>query len=569
MVKRRLNAILAVDVVGYSRLMAENEAKTLRDIAQMKSEVFDPAVKRHNGRIAKLMGDGALVVLPSACAAVEAALDVQRALAELPDCPRVRIGINLGDVVEDGADIYGDGVNLAARLEALAPPGGVCISTLVRECLQPELGAEFTDAGNHSFKNIPRPVGVFSWPSGAALAPGEGDDIPSGAASVALLPFDDLTRAPSRPDLPAGLDDDLIATLAALDDIYLVTSLPSGTDRPLSQIGRELGVDWILRGSVRTAGERLRAGVQLIECATDQTVWAQRFDGEGSDAFLFQDTIVEEIAATLQVIVADGEQALVWRSEAGDLQAYRLFLSGRARWKDYRRSASKRAQGLYQEALQINPIFPAALVGLARTHIEDASWGWSEDRLESLGEARRLLDKALEIDPDHALACAEVGHIKLAGKDFEDGLKWVMKATRIAPSLGDAYHICATLLNALGRFDEALRYSREATQRSPTAPDPYLAVMLDAYVGLHRWPDAVALARHIIARRPNWLMQRSALVISLEALELHQEARREVEEINARNPKFTAGRWRHLMYNPDRGDIPDLEAKLIAAGLQP
>mgnify|MGYP001811673274 CR=1 FL=1 len=138
LVMRRLNAILAVDVVGYSRLMSENEAKTLRDITRMKSDVFDPTVKRHGGRIAKLMGDGALVVLPSACAAVEAALDVQRALAEMPDCPRVRIGINLGDVIEDGTDIYGDGVNLAARLEAIAPPGGVCISALVRECLQPE-----------------------------------------------------------------------------------------------------------------------------------------------------------------------------------------------------------------------------------------------------------------------------------------------------------------------------------------------------------------------------------------------------------------------------------------------
>ena len=464
-------------------------------------------------------------------------------------------------------------MNLAARLEAIAPPGGVCISALVRECLQPELGAEFTDAGNQNFKNIPRPIGVFSWPSGAALAPGEGDDIPRGAASVGILPFDDLTRAPARPDLPAGLDDDLIATLAGLDDINLVMSLPRKTDRSLSQIGRELGVDWILRGSVRTAGERFRASVQLIECATGQTVWAQRFDHDDSDAsdvFLFQDTIVEEIAATLQVTIADGEQALIWRSEAGDPQAYKLFLAGRACWKDYRRSASRRAQGLYQEALQITPDFPAALVGLARTHLEDATWGWSEDRSESLREARRLLDKALEIDPDHALACAEFGHVMLAGKkDFEEGLEWAMKATRIAPSLGDAYFICATILSALGRFDESLRYSREATQRSPTAPDPYLAIMLDAYIGLQRWPDAVALARHIIVRRPNWLMQRCALAISLEALELHQEARREIDKINARNPKFTAGQWRRYSYNPDRPDMTELTDKLVSAGLQP
>jgi adenylate cyclase len=515
------------------------------------------------------MGDGALVVLPSASAAVEAAFDIQSAIADLSDCPRVRIGVNLGDIIEDGADIYGDGVNIAVRLETLAPPGGICISALVHECLQPELGTEFTEFGDQKFKNIPRPVGVFSWPTGATLAPGEGDDIPRGAASVALLQFNDLTRAPPRPDLSLGLDDDLIATLATLDDINLVTALRGEADRPLSQIGRELGVHYILRGSVRAANEQVRASVQLIECATDQTVWAQRFDGDNSNALKFQDAIVEEITATLQVIVADGEQALIWRSEYGDPQAYRFFLNGQAKWKDYRRSGSKRAQDLFQKALQVSPSFPAAMVGLARTHIEDATWGWSENRLESLREAQRLLDKALEIDPDHALACAEVGHVKLAESDFENGLKWAMKAARIAPSLGDAYHMCATILNALGRFDEALRYSREANQRSPTAPDPYLAVMLDAYIGLRRWPDAVALARHIVSRRPSWLMQRSALAISLEALELHEEARRQVEEIYARNPNFTASRWRQYMYNSDRTDMRDLVEKLVAAGLQP
>lgn len=261
---------------------------------------------------------------------------------------------------------------------------------------------------------------------------------------------------------------------------------------------------------------------------------------------------------------------MVWRAEAGDPQAYKFFLGGRASWKEYRRSAIGRARDLYQKALQINPSFPAVLVGLARTLIEDASWRWSEDHLESFGEARRLLDKALEIEPNHALACAEVGHLMMAEKtDLEDGLTWAMKATRIAPSLGDAYHVCATLLSCLGRLDEALRYSREENQRSSTVPDFHFVVMLDAYVGLHRWRDAVALARHIIARRPNWLMVRSALVICLEALELPQEARREAEETNARNPKFTAARWRRTMYDSDRADTLDLEKKLVAAGLQP
>ncbi len=564
---RRLTTIVAADVVGYSRLMHEDESGTLALLREHRAEVFDPEVERRGGRIVKLMGDGVLVEFASVVDAVEGAIEIQHKVVESRGPIQLRFGINLGDVIDDGADIYGDCVNVAARLEAMAPAGGICISALVRDCLAPDVGAKFADAGSHRFKNIGRPIGVFNWPSGAALTPGEEGEMPQRAATVAALPFDDLTADPGLQHLSGGLNEDLIAMLSSLDEIKLTSSpaVPEGVSP--SQIGRELGVDWILRGSVRAAGDKVRASVQLIECSADRTVWAHRFDGELTDPFAFQDTVVDEIVATLQVTVADGEQAMVWRAEAGDPKAYQYFLGGRASYKEFRRAGIGRARELYEKALELNPRFPAALVGLARTHIEDATWGWSDDREISCDEARRLLGQAFEIEPDHALACSEIAHLHMVEKQFEAGLEWAIRATRLAPALGDAYHVCATLLNCLGRCEDALHYSREAIRRTPTAPDFYLVAMNDAYIGLHRWRESAALARRILARRPDWLMSRAALVISLVALDQNNEAEGEVEEIQRRSPGFSAARWRQRLFFPERADITELEQMLHEAGL--
>lgn len=566
--KRRLTTLVSADVVGYSRLMSQDEGGTLARLREHRAEVFDPEVERRGGRIVKLMGDGVLVEFASVVDAVEAAVSIQKTVAAAGGPLTLRFGINLGDVIDDGTDIYGDGVNVAARFEAMAPAGGICISATVRDCLPSEIGAQFSDAGSHRFKNIDRPIGVYSWPSGAALTPGEEVDLPLRAATVAALPFEDLTGEPALKHLAAGLDEDLIAKLSSLDEVRLASS-PSVPEGALpAQIGRELGVDWILRGSVRAARDKVRAGVQLIDCASGKTVWAHRFDGELSDPFGFQDSVVEDIAATLQVTVADGEQAMVWRAEAGeDPKAYQYFLSGRASYKEYRRSGISRARELYEKALELNPRFPAALVGLARTHIEDANWGWSEDRVTSIVEARRLLEQAFEIEPNHALACAEMAHLHMVEDQFDTGLEWALKATRLAPTLGDAYQVCATLLNSLGRFDDALHYIREAIRRTPTSPDFYLVNMNDALLGMRRWRESVALARRIVARRPDWLMSRAALVIALVGLEQATEAEREVEEIRRRSSRFSATGWRQRLYCPNRADIPELEQMLIRAGL--
>ncbi len=564
---RRLTAIVAADIVGYSQLMSENESAALSLVQQHRAEVFDPEVARHGGRIVKLMGDGTLVEFGSVVDAAGAALSIQRRMAEAGGPIRLRFGINLGDVIDEGSDIYGDGVNIAARLEAIAPAGGICVSAPVRECLTQDVAAEFADAGSHRFKNIARAVGVYSWPTGAALSPGEEGELPQSTAIVAALPFDDLTGDPALKHLAAGFDEDLLAMLSSLDEVKLVTAPPAMREGSLAQAGRRLGADWILRGSVRAAGNQVRTGVQLIQCAADRIVWARRFDGDLADLFAFQDSVVEDIASTLQVTVTDGEQALVWRAEAGSPRAYMHFLSGRASYKEYRRSAIRRARESYQQAIDASPRFAAAIVSLARTHIEDATWGWSGDKAASCEKARKLLEGAFAIEPDHALACAEMAHLLMVEKEFDAGLDWALRATRLAPTLGDAYHGSAALLNCVGRFEDALHYSREAIRRTPAAPDFYFVAMNDAYIGLGRWRQSATLSRKILARRPDWLMNRVLLVIALMGLDQRRDSAREVDEIRRRSPQFSVAEWRRLLFFPDRQDIPALEKKLIDAGL--
>jgi adenylate cyclase len=567
-VNRRLTVIVASDIVGYSLLMGENEAAALSLVQRHRQEVFDPETARFGGRTVKLMGDGALVEFRSVVDAVDAALAIQRRMAELGGPIRLRFGINLGDVIDEGADIYGDGVNVAARLEAVAPVGGICISASVRDCLAADVAAEFADVGSLRLKNIARAVGVYSWPTGATLSPGEEGELPEGASIVAALPFDDLTGDAALKHLSAGLDEDLVAMLSSLDEVRLVSAPPAAQAGSLAQLGRKVGVDWILRGSVRATGDRVRTGVQLIECATDRTVWARRFDGDQSDVFAYQDAVVEEIVSTLQVTVADGEQALVWRAEAGSPEAYQSFLSARASYKEYRRSAMKRAREHYQRAVDANPGFAAAIVGLARTHIEDATWGWSADKQTSCDQARTLLEKAFAIQPDHALACSEMAHLLMVERQFEAGLDWATRATQLAPTWGDAYHVHSTLLCCLSRFEDALHYSRESMRRTPATPDFYFVAMNDAYIGLRRWRHCATLSRKILARRPDWTMTRAALVIALVALGQSHEAAREVEEIQRRSPKFSASDWKRYLFSPDREDVPSLEKMLIDAGLR-
>ena len=511
---RRLAGILAADVVGYSRLMGTDEDGTLARVQSLLCEVAGPAVTARHGRIFRLMGDAFLAEFPSAVGAVLCAAEIQQAMATceapLPEAARLRlrIGVHMGDVLPQGDDLMGDGVNIAARLEGVAEPGGIAVSAAVAEAARGKLPFALEDGGETALKNIHHPVRIWRWPPGSATrysaAAPETAAAPMADARprVAVLPFDSMVSGPAHQFLADGLCEDLTTALSKLDTLSVVSRTAAfvykGRNASAVVAGRELDAGYVIEGSVRTAGSRVRINAQLIERDTGAHVWAQKFDGTVDDIFDLQDRITQEIVAALEVRLSDGAMVLVWRAEAGDPEAYEHFLAGRAAYKEYSRAGNARARRSYEEALRRSPRFISAAAGLARTHIEDATFGWSPDKGASLAEARRLLDGAFALVPEHALARAELAHALMVEQRFEEGCREALRAVEADPNLADAAHVLATLLVALGR---------------------------------------------------------------------HEEAQAAVRRIGAVNPRFTVQRWHRNLFYPNRPDLAGFRALQAGAGL--
>ncbi|MGO9050082.1 MAG: adenylate/guanylate cyclase domain-containing protein [Xanthobacteraceae bacterium] len=342
-VNRKLAAILAADVVGYSRLMGVDEEGTLAALKQHRQAVFDPAVAAHNGRIVKLIGDGTIVEFGSVVDAVHCALAVQRSNGALPDeamhQPNIvlRIGINLGDVIIEGDDIYGDGVNIAARLEPLAEPGGICVSSIVNESIGNRIDVRFQDAGDISVKNIDRPIRVWKWHPSATpdlSKPGAEKPLPNVAtASIAILPFTNMSGDPEQEYFSDGISEDIITDLSKLSELHVIarnsTFTYKGKPVDVKQVGRELGVSYVLEGSVRKAGNRVRVTGQLIDAASGAHVWADRFDRDLTDIFAVQDELTQEIIAALKIKLTASKKALMAVVGTKNVEAHDLFLRGR------------------------------------------------------------------------------------------------------------------------------------------------------------------------------------------------------------------------------------------------
>ena len=577
--QRRLAAILAADVAGYSRLMGADEEDTLARFKAHRQELVDPKIAEHRGRIVKTTGDGLLAEFASVVDAVRCALTVQHAMAgrnaELPDAKRIefRIGINLGDIIVDGCDIHGDGVNVAARLESLAEPGGICISSIVHESVGNRLDEEFSDGGEHKVKNISRPVHVWRWRSDGVPSPRavEPSSSPSAKPCVAILPFDNMVNDPAHQYLADGLCEDLTTALSKIDALTVISRTAAFVyrNRKVSAVeaGRELAAEYVLEGSVQTAGRRVRINAQLIDRETDGHIWAQKFDGEIDDVFELQDAITQQIVAVLEVKLSDGAQVMVWRDEAGDPKAYEHFLAGRTAYKEYSRAGNSRARRGYEEALKVSPRFISAMAGLARTYIEDANFSWSPDRVASLEEARRLLEGAFEIDPDHPLARAELAHALAVEGRLEQARAEAMKSVSADPNLADAHQVLATVLVCLGEHEEALRHLRMCLKLSPRPPDFYQIWKAEALVGLSRFAEAQSVLQLIIARQPEWLMAHALSAIAYQLTGEEQAAQAAIRRMRDINARFTVSRWHRSLLYPQRPDVARLRQLLIAAGL--
>lgn len=569
--QRRLAAVVSTDVVGYSRLTGVDEVGTLSALRAHRAEFIDAKIAEYGGRIVKTTGDGLLLEYPSVVDATTCAIDIQEGMAvrnaDVAEDKRIifRIGVNLGDIVIDGDDILGNGVNLAARLEAIAAPSGVCISDMVRQNLRGAIGDSFEDMGGQTLKNIDGKVRVWRWPSeGQARTSSSRGESASDAkgrlSTIAVLPFETLSPDSDHHFYSKGLTDGVATTIAKLDTLRLVPAVANeGHETP----------NYHVKGNVRISGARIRCNVQVIEVASGQPLWAEKFDGNIAGIFELEDQLTDQIGAALEVEITEGPQVRLWRREAANSVAYSHFLTGRIAYKEYSRSGHARARVSNEAALALSPNFYSAAVSLARVHIEEALFGWSTEGKNGFEEARRLIDGVFAINPDHALAHMQLAQILMIEGDFSAARLEGELAVALDPNSADAHHALAHVLVCLEMPEEALRSARRAIELNPGRPGFYHVVMAEAFIALKQYPEALAVTDKIIAERPAWVMARIWKALALEGLGKEEEAKSEIFNLLQTRSGFTAQRWQKFIFFPDRPDVPDLIKRLVSIGLPP
>jgi TolB-like protein/class 3 adenylate cyclase/lipoprotein NlpI len=552
-VERRLTTILSADVVGYSRLMGTDEAGTLAALKAHRAELIDPKAAQHGGRTIKLMGDGALMEFPSVVEAVTFAVEVQVLMRErnaaIPEGRQIvfRIGINIGDVIVEGDDIYGDGVNVAARLEGLADPGGICVRRSVRNQVRDKLDLSFEDRGEIEVKNIARPVRVFgvildekagALVTAVVAVPGEtaprrwsalviglaisiiaaaglvwwqpwvprsatdlADEVtlpPSDKPSIAVLPFDNLSNDSEQEYFADGLTDDLITDLSKISGLFVIArnSVFTYKDQAIDirDVARELGVRYVLEGSVRRAGGNVRINAQLIDGRTGNHLWAERYDRQYADIFAIQDEVIERIVEALSVQLTETERTEVERLPTDNLEAYDNYL--RAEKLAYRAEAASAADALkfYQKAIALDPNFANAHAGYARVAVDVLTYGFL-DNLPSAVARKRAYEaagRALSLNPRLARSYSVLALLQMVESEHENALASAHKAVALNPNSADAHLNLAVVLVYAGRQDEALQVMETVLRLNPKPPD-----YVHDYHGLalymnQRYADALA-----------------------------------------------------------------------------
>ena len=509
--ERRLSAIMAADVVGYSRLMGANEVSTLTSLREHRDELIDPCIASHQGRIVKLTGDGMLVEFSSVVSAVDCAVDVQREMrvrnADVPVERRIefRIGINLGDVIVDGDDIFGDGVNVASRIEGVAKPGGVSVSGNVRENVGNKLDLEFEDSGEQELKNIAFPVRVYNIVIGSGAArPSAGaaeQQSDADKPSIAVLPFNNMSDDPGQEFFSDGITEDIITDLSKVSGLFVVgrntSFLYKGKPIQLQAVAAELGVKFILEGSVRKAGERVRVTGQLIDGATGGHLWADRYDRDLTDIFAIQDEITQSIVAQLKIKLLPQERKAITQAPTANVEAYTYYLKGR----EFFHNSTKRYLGLarqmFAKAVECDPLFARAYAGIVNCDSRLAGWfgvpipfevileaaetalkldpnlaeahAARGNTLSVIGrndEAKLAFERALELDPAGFDANLFYANYWMKEGELEQAVKYYTRAVELAPEDCQAPILLQQVLRAMGRSEESAKYARLGLKRA-------------------------------------------------------------------------------------------------------
>jgi TolB-like protein/class 3 adenylate cyclase/Tfp pilus assembly protein PilF len=539
--QRRLAAIVATDVVGYSRLMGRDESGTLARLREHRKQRFEPTLARHAGRLVKLTGDGALAEFPSAVDALGAAIEFQQAMAEAnqeqPEDTRIvfRVGLHLGDLIVEGDDLYGDGVNVAARLEGEAPPGGILISGTVHESVAGRLKATFDDLGRVVLKNIARPVQAFAvkwdsadWKDSAtAVTPvavtSQPADVPlvlPDKPSIAVLPFQNMSGDPEQEYFADGMVEDIITALSRTNALFVIARNSSfaykGKSPDIRQVGRELGVRYVLEGSVRKAGNRVRITGQLIDSASGAHIWADRFEGLLEDIFELQDQVTSNVVGAISPALEQAEIARAKR-KVGNLQAYDYYLRGLAAIYRYTMETSVEALDLLQKAVELDPEFALAYATQAMCYVGRRALAWDVDRAQDVAETERVSRLALSLDRNDARVLAFSGHaLRYIVRRFDEGLALLDQAVRTDPNLALGWAWRGTAKNALGEPELAIKDLERALRLSPIDTVIFLpqGQLATSHYLCGRYDEAVSWAATALQSRPNHLTALRVLVAS-------------------------------------------------------
>ena len=583
-VERRLAAILAADVVGYSRMMGADEAGTLAALKRHRETIFDPAVAAHNGRIVKLMGDGSIVEFGSVVDAVNCALSVQRSGASMPDekafQPTIvlRIGINLGDVIIENDDIYGDGVNIAARLEPLAEPGGICVSSIVNESVGNRIDVRFTDGGDISVKNIDRPIRIWRWHPDKMAAPAQRYNTVNSepnieTPSIAVLPFTNMSGDADQEYFSDGISEDIITDLSKISGLMVIsrnsTFTYKGKAIDAKQVGRDLGVRYVLEGSVRKAGNRVRITGQLIDAVTGGHLWAERYDRDLTDIFEIQDDVTRRIVDALKVTLSPAENARLADSGTHNIDAYDYFLRGREFLLGENKNCEKFEQSLklLTRALELDPNYSQAYAGLSWAYMFDYFNRWSDNPDNSLQLAKHNAEKAIQKDPNEPLARFAASLAAMFEKDLDRAKSEADIALSLNPNFALAYNNLGVIRAYSGQPLAAITAIERAMRLDPAWSQQYLHFLGTAYLLAGKYETAAALLRQRVLLVPGTDFTRAVLASALGHLGEVDEARRIWRELQAINPRYSFSE--HFARQPFKReeDVRRIAEGLAKAGL--
>jgi adenylate cyclase len=577
-VERRLSAILAADVAGYSRLMGVDEEGTLAALKACRCELIDPKIAEHRGRIVKTTGDGALVEFASAVDAVDCAVKIQRAMADrnaaIPEDRRIefRMGINVGDIIIDEGDIYGDGVNIAARIETLASPGAICISDNAYQQIKGKLTLAVSDMGEQQLKNIVQPILVYGVQlDGTSARPALAlPDRPS----IAVLPFQNMSGDPQQEYFADGMVEDIITALSRTRWLFVIARNSSfiykGRPVDVKQVGRELGVRYVLEGSVRKSANRVRITGQLIDTSTGAHLWADRFDGALEDIFDLQDRVTESVVSAVAPKLERAEIERAKRKPTASLDAYDYYLRGVASAIPYTREGDNEALRLFYRAIELDRDFAVAYGWAAWIFVNRKTNGWMTDRSLEIAEAARLGRRAVELGDDDAAALCWGGFaLAYVAHELGDGIGYLDRALVLNTNLAAAWYVSAWLKVYFGEPEDAIERLARAMRLSPL--DPLIFRMHAGIAYAHffagRYDEASSWAEKAVRARPTWLTAVRGAAASHALAGRLDEARKHMTRMRELDPALCISNLKDLLPLRRVEDFAKWAEALRTAGL--